>query len=127
MRRGLSILFVLLFGFGPLAATLQAAEDAQLPACCRRNGSHHCAMSGESTAKIVRHSPADPAFATPAHCPMYPGITRALVPPLHALAAGEWSFLHLSSETFSSTVPCAAALASHLLTGPSRAPPSLLI
>jgi hypothetical protein len=49
LRRLLS--FVLLLAFGlPLAAPafgLTADADAGLPACCRRNGAHHCAKSAE--------------------------------------------------------------------------------
>ncbi|HLY43332.1 MAG TPA: hypothetical protein VKR52_19125 [Terracidiphilus sp.] len=127
MRRALSILFVLLFGLGPLAATLNAADDAQLPACCRRHGAHHCDMSGESVARLVRAGSGNPAFSTPLRCPMYPGLTHALVPPMHALAASHATTLRLTAAAFSSAAPGAVVLASPLRTGPSRAPPSLLI
>lgn len=30
-----------------------ARGDAGLPACCRRAGKHHCAMSAEDTAKVL--------------------------------------------------------------------------
>lgn len=43
MRRYLAIAMVFFFGF-PLAAPLFAIDAANsLPACCRRNGRHHCA------------------------------------------------------------------------------------
>ena len=44
VRRLLSILLLLVFGL-PLASpvfALTANSDAQLPACCRRAGKHHC-------------------------------------------------------------------------------------
>jgi hypothetical protein len=52
VRRLLAISLLLLFGF-PLIAPLfamQADANGNLPACCRRNGAHHCSMqlSGES-------------------------------------------------------------------------------
>ena len=66
MRRILSILLLLVLGLGPEApATALASglisgpasawsgkvDESRLPACCRRNGKHHCAMSaGESMA-----------------------------------------------------------------------------
>ncbi|HZY64241.1 MAG TPA: hypothetical protein VFE38_17115 [Edaphobacter sp.] len=45
MRRFLSISLVLLFVL-PLVSPLFAASaaEANLPACCRRNGKHHCTM-----------------------------------------------------------------------------------
>ena len=55
MRRALSILLVLFFGLGPLTATLQGSDDSRLPACCRRNGAHHCVMAEEALARIVRN------------------------------------------------------------------------
>ena len=47
LRKLLSISLLAVFGlplFAPLLALGQRAED-NLPACCRRNGTHHCAMS----------------------------------------------------------------------------------
>lgn len=45
MRRFISISLLLLFTL-PLVSPLFAAAtvDANIPACCRRNGKHHCAM-----------------------------------------------------------------------------------
>ena len=88
MRRALSILLVLFFGLGPLAATLDASDDARLPICCRRNGSHHCAMSDEALARIVQAwSGSTPVLATPGHCPFFPGTAPATISPIHALTA----------------------------------------
>jgi hypothetical protein len=48
MRRALAATLVVIFSL-PLIAPLLASTPAesQLPACCRRNGKHHCAMSME--------------------------------------------------------------------------------
>jgi len=88
MRRGLSILLILVFGLGPLSATLQASDDAYLPACCRRNGAHHCAMA-VAMARMMAHLPPDPhpAFTVPLTCPYYPGARPLLITAIHALAA----------------------------------------
>ncbi len=67
MRRVCSILFVLLFGLGPLAVAVDG-DDASLPACCRRHGAHHCAMSSA----VNRADSQTPALAAPSHCPFFP-------------------------------------------------------
>jgi len=48
MRRAFATLLVLVFSL-PLIAPAFASgpDDAQLPACCRRGGKHHCAMNME--------------------------------------------------------------------------------
>lgn len=95
MRRAFSIFLVLFLGLEPLSAVVPAGDDAHLPACCRRHGSHHCAMSGESLARIMQAaSGKTPLIGAPAHCPQYPGTTPANVFPVHALsAAGICAFM----------------------------------
>ena|SRR5579863_849199 len=70
MRRALSILFVVLFGLAPLAAAFDG-DDASLPACCRRNGTHHCVMSDAMLARMIQAALSTPAFTSPSHCPQY--------------------------------------------------------
>jgi len=43
MRRALSITVVLFLGLSLAAPLLVVDAAGNLPACCRRNGSHHCA------------------------------------------------------------------------------------
>jgi hypothetical protein len=73
VRRLLSIALLLLFSLpliSPvLALTLTASSDRYLPACCRRNGAHHCIMKvrpadGISLSSIPQRCPAYPAVAT---------------------------------------------------------------
>ena len=73
MRRVLSFALLLLFSLpliSPVLA-LTAGSDANLPACCRRNGAHHCTS--------MTH-PADPSAAginlsaIPQPCPAYPAV-----------------------------------------------------
>lgn len=67
MRRILAIAAVVLFWLAPVAALLPGSDDAQLPACCRRHGAHHCAMSmGMAEQALPGHW-----FAIPNHCPRY--------------------------------------------------------
>jgi len=86
MRRVLSILLVLFFGFGPLTAMLEVSEDARLPACCRTHGAHHCAMSAALRGWMLRAESRTPGFTAPAHCPFYPGFLSQAIAPVHALA-----------------------------------------
>ena len=65
MRRLLSITLLLLVVF-PLAAPLFAASgEAQLPACCRKAGAHHCmmgAMDESEGPRVVAYRDRCPAF-----------------------------------------------------------------
>ncbi len=74
MRRPLAILMVLFFALGPLQGVLGASDDSRLPACCRRNGAHHCEMNAEMMAAMHRIYGSTPAFAAPSTCPMFPGL-----------------------------------------------------
>jgi hypothetical protein len=60
-----------------LAMTNRAGDDSGLPACCRRNGVHHCAMSAE---QIERLTSGKHFTAVHAQCPMYP---HAVTSPVH--------------------------------------------
>lgn len=85
MRRFLAVLFVVFFGFGPLAATLEASDDARLPACCRTHGAHHCAMSAALRTWMLRAESRTPGFTAPSTCPLYPGFLSQATAPEHAL------------------------------------------
>ena len=69
MRKLVAILLLAVFGL-PLALPLLAQggiEDAGLPACCRRNGAHHCAMSMAQRSQTPAGAP---AISAPAErCP----------------------------------------------------------
>jgi hypothetical protein len=70
MRRALASLLLALVSF-PLIAPVFASDAAsQLPACCRRDGKHHCSMLAEDM-----ETPG-PAFqAVRPKCPVYPTAT----------------------------------------------------
>jgi hypothetical protein len=88
MQRTLAWLLMLLFGLGPLTATLQASHESRLPACCRRHGSHHCAMADAMRAQLPASVPGrTPTFTAPLHCPMFPHGTAAPSASTVALAA----------------------------------------
>jgi len=80
MKRTLAALLVLVFGLPLVApAFVSIADRSELPACCRRNGAHHCAM-GSISAAVPAH------FRTVAsNCPWWPaGHVRLMLP--HAVA-----------------------------------------
>jgi len=65
MRRLLALLLLAAFGL-PVAApafALATTADIHLPACCRRNGAHHCAA-------MMANPSSGPAFS--AICPHFP-------------------------------------------------------
>jgi hypothetical protein len=75
VRRLIGITLLLLFSLpliSPVLA-LAASSDANLPACCRRNGAHHCmwkiqpakSSSGTSFSAIPQRCPAHPAMVSP--------------------------------------------------------------
>ena len=75
MRRVLSFTLLLLFSFpliSPLLA-LTAGTDAGLPACCRRNGAHHCTR----TTHLVDPAAGTNLSALPQHCPAYPAVVTS--------------------------------------------------
>ena len=76
VRRVLSFTLLLLFSLpliSPVLA-LTASSDANLPACCRRNGAHHCTSMTRQT------DPAEVGInlsAIPQHCPAYPAVVTS--------------------------------------------------
>lgn len=72
MRRFSAILMLAIFSFSLMSPLFGSDPNANLPACCRRNGKHHCAM-----AMGVGASQSGPALGNNAKCPMYPGCAFA--------------------------------------------------
>lgn len=72
MRRILAILVLLAFGLPGITPLLAPSGDMQsdLPACCRRNGKHHCTMQLEGRAASI--SSATSVAAPSPKCPFYP-------------------------------------------------------
>src|SRR5215471_18001952 len=77
MRRLLAILLLCVLGF-PTALPLFAAgadQDAGLPACCRRNGAHHCSRMAPRAAERTRNNQIG---APQEKCPVYPASTSSM-------------------------------------------------
>ena len=94
VRRLLSIVLLVIFSFPLISPVLALAggSDANLPACCRRNGAHHCMLmrNAESNGSAVSLS------AIPPRCPAFPA---AVTPVKH----GDLSF-HAASLIFAEIV-----------------------
>jgi|SRR5579872_4050171 len=101
MRRSLSILFSLFFALGPLVALFGEDYDARLPACCRRHGAHHCAMSSDAPDRATA-SNTGPShfFAAPSRCPLYPHATPAPTSSTHAIATSKITALSFSTQGY---------------------------
>jgi hypothetical protein len=123
MRRGFSLFLILLFSLGPLAATLQAGDDARLPTCCRRNGAHHCAMTATQTASLALAA-GQHILIAPNTCPRFPGNAFTVTNTAHALAASPAGLPPLAVSLHSANGARAAARISQARTRSSRAPPS---
>jgi hypothetical protein len=122
MRRAFSIVLVLFFGLLPLAATLSASDDSRLPPCCRRNGAHHCAMSGRMAA-IAAASSNQPTLIAPATCPYFPGYAVAPSSTVLALAT-PIQFPALLEQAHKLAAIDAAAPLTQIRTRAGRGPPN---
>ena len=77
VRRLISLTLLLLFSLpliSPVLA-LAATSDVNLPACCRRNGAHHCTM------KTQQAEPASPELRSTAlseRCPAFPAAVTSV-------------------------------------------------
>ncbi len=127
MRRALAILLVLSFSLGPLAATLEAGDDARLPACCRRHGAHHCAMSASMASVLAEAATGRSIVTAPATCPAFPGSLAAIAPAPQALAASAVSLPALLPQPHSPAALRASAQLSQIRTRAGRGPPASLL
>jgi hypothetical protein len=91
MRRCLSILLVLTFALGPLSVLADGSEDANLPACCRRDGAHACSMKARRAAMRSLDESGRNTVGAPETCPVFPGIAAMFASTTPALAATQAS------------------------------------
>lgn len=117
MRRIVSIAMLLLLGLGPLSALVPGSDESQLPACCRRHGVHHCAMSQDQASGSAH------LFSAPASCPQYhraAPATRGVFTLPAAASAG----ISLTAEPVIAAVRTVTLY--HARTADDRGPPALL-
>jgi hypothetical protein len=135
MKRLLSILLALILGLAPSLMALPAGaltliagnrDEANLPACCRRNGAHHCHMNAEQMRRMMAASSGETTLGAPSCCPSYPRSVATSVSSEHALVASVGGQSTLLVERRTPQSSRAAALISARRTWPKRGPPSLL-
>jgi len=122
MRRGFSIVLMLVFGLAPLSPLVGGSEDGYLPACCRRHGAHHCAMNMAAMRAMMRPS-RTPAFAAPLTCPYYPGAATAFSTPPPGLTAAAADVRGQAVQAYLAPDSPAAPNASPSRTHAGRGPP----
>ena len=85
MRRVPAILLLFLFSFSLFGPALFVDGESNLPACCRRDGKHHCGMMSPEMTGMADSPLSGPAVDAPrARCPFFPN-GGALLP--HSEAA----------------------------------------
>ena len=127
VRRSLSILLLVLFGL-PFVSSLFAAgsaTDTGVPACCRRNGTHHCLMSMTERSQISRQG--DGFAAIPERCPYCPGVVTATHADWLTAPTGEAIFAGLVSHPASEAQTESKRRVSRDRSRQKRGPPSTLL
>ncbi|MBV9037634.1 MAG: hypothetical protein JO182_24295 [Acidobacteriaceae bacterium] len=71
MVRAVAHLLLAVFSLGLIAPAFNNGPESKLPACCQRNGKHHCAMS--EAIHTDAHGPALNTYRQ--KCPFYPQAT----------------------------------------------------
>lgn len=121
LHRLLAILLTLVFSLSLITPLLAASPDSQLPACCRKDGKHACAM--RKTASAPANGPT--VSAVKQACPLYPASapsfasTSPIAPP--ALRAGP-AALCSSGRLLANAEHHAHAALGHSV--PKRGPPA---
>jgi hypothetical protein len=113
-----SLLFVL-FSFGLISPALVSDPQSKLPACCRRDGKHHCASIKDSS------SEGQSLQALQQNCPNFPQSKSTAVPaPFHF--AVSWHEFHAALTGYPAVCAQNEALyrISYSRTGQKRGPPS---
>ena len=98
LRKFLAIALLAVFGLpfvSPLLA-MTARSEANLPACCRKHGKHHCMMSAVERSRL---NPGKPAFTAPVEkCPYAPAAILSTQHPTK-LASPSWQMFYAKVGT----------------------------
>jgi hypothetical protein len=141
MRRILSILLALVLGLGSGAAVLPAdaltsavasgwtgkVDESRLPACCRRNGKHHCTMNSESADGPAAVADREIGVSAQESCPFLPHTMDSTAPPVADLAQNVANSLALHAQLRAKHGIVSAAPMSDRRSCPKRGPPATQI
>ena len=128
MRRVSAILLVILFSFSLAGPALFQDAESSLPACCRRDGKHHCGMADRDVADAVQMPSSGPSVdALRAKCPFFPN-GGAVVPESGPalLAATHSAVVSFASQAAAPVQTDAGYRISSNTSHQKRGPPSLL-
>ena len=125
MRRVSAILLVFVFSFSLIAPALFADAESNLPACCRRDGKHHCGMMDRDMAEAPSSGLAVAALHV--KCPFFPN-AAAVVPHSEAAlpAASQTAAVSIGVRIVSRARAAAGCSVSFGRSHRKRGPPSLL-
>lgn len=121
MRRSIALVLAIVFSSLLILPAFAGLTESNLPACCRKGGKHHCAMS-----MMEIPAPSGPTFSNGEKCPCFPRFTVAthvetFAPPLsYAVFAGLVKHPAVQAQTQ------AAYRISYDRSRHKRGPPSLL-
>jgi hypothetical protein len=124
MRRVPAMLLVFVFSFSLIAPALFSDAESNLPACCRRDGKHHCGVMAD-VAQTPQSGLAVDALR--ARCPLFPS-GGAVVPNPEAalLAACQPAGIAISGQIAALAQADAGYRISFNRSHQKRGPPSLL-
>jgi hypothetical protein len=128
MRRVPAILLVFVFSFSLIASALFVDAASNLPACCRRDGKHHCGVTDRDMADTAQ-TPASGLAADARHakCPLFPN-GGAVLPQSGAalLTASQPAGVSIASQMVTAAQGDAGYRISFNCSHQKRGPPSLL-
>ena len=122
MRRGVAILLALLFNWMLILPAFAGSAESTLPACCRKDGKHHCMMRTESA-----EASGSSFAAVGKKCPYFPRSTAATHVETFAPALKQAIFAGIVQHPSISPKTEAGYRASCLRSRQKRGPPSSLL
>ncbi len=127
MRRALAALLMALFSFSLISPAVLAADpESNLPACCRRDGKHHCAMMAMQGAMLAMpsESPSGPSLQA-ARCALFPSARAIPAGPAVSLPVFfQAIFAGLLGHSAFVPEPETVCLSSYSRAGQKRGPPA---
>jgi hypothetical protein len=122
MRRSVAIFLALLFSWMLVLPAFAASAESNLPACCRKNGKHHCMIG------MGRPSASSASFAAVGEkCPHFLHSTVATHVETFTPALNQAIFAGIVRHPAASPQSEAGYRASHLRSQQKRGPPSFLL
>jgi hypothetical protein len=122
MRRSLAIVLTLVFSSLLILPAFATSAESNLPACCRKNGKHHCMM------RMGKSSASDAFLAAIGEkCPYFPHSTVAAHLETFTPALNQAIFAGIVRHPAVSPQTEAGYRASYLRSKQKRGPPTLIL